>query len=118
MTQPPSQPYPYGQQPPQPYYQPGPPVGVPASGKATASLVLGILGIFMCGLTSIAGIITGHLALGETRDGRKTGRGQAVWGVILSWLTAAPWLIFWGMVIAGAVSAPFLPASPTPTFTP
>jgi hypothetical protein len=76
--------------------------------------VLGILGIFLCGLTSIPGVVLGHLALTETKDGRKTGRGQAVWGVILSWVTAAPWLVFWVLVLMGAAAAPFV-ASTTPT---
>lgn len=118
-----SQPQPYGQQPPY-GYQPQPPygyapIGVPASGKATASLVLGLLGIFTCGLSSIPGVILGHLALSETRDGRKTGRGQAVWGTILSWLILTPWVIGLVLALIGVVSTPFLPSpSSTPTLTP
>jgi hypothetical protein len=109
---------PYGQQPPnqpQPYY--GQPVIIPpTSGKATASMILGLIGLISCGFTSLPAIILGHIAEGETRQGHRGGRGQAITGLIFGYLTAVPWIIFWGMVITGAVAAPFVPAAtPLPT---
>jgi hypothetical protein len=102
---------PYGQPPPhQPYY--GQPVILPpTSGKATASMILGLIGLISCGMTSIPAIILGHMGEVATRGGARGGRGQAITGLIFGYLTAVPWIIFWAMVVTGAVAAPFVPAA-------
>jgi hypothetical protein len=65
----------------------------PSSGTAVVSLVCGILGFFTCALTSIVAVITGHLAMRETRSGQVGGRGMAVAGLVLGYLVLIPGLI-------------------------
>ncbi|MFG2109828.1 DUF4190 domain-containing protein [Micromonospora chersina] len=64
------------------------------SGMATASLVLGILGVLggwcMFGLPCVPAVILGHLALRETRDGTRSGHGMAVAGPVLVAATPTP----------------------------
>jgi hypothetical protein len=57
----------------------------PTSGKAIASLVLGIAGM-LCGVTAIPGLILGGLALKDIRTsrGRLSGKGLAVAGIVIS----------------------------------
>jgi hypothetical protein len=73
-------------QPPQnPYYQPVP----PESGNATAALLLGIAGLFVCPIIcSILAIVYGKKAYEEidASRGYMRGRGQAQAGVILGWV--------------------------------
>ncbi|MEU8274898.1 DUF4190 domain-containing protein [Microbispora bryophytorum] len=113
-TQPSDHPY----QPPQPY-QPVPPYGYqpmpmyvqtpPTSGVATASMVLGIIGLFIgwCsfGLPSFIAVITGHTALRETKNGQKGGHGMAVAGLILGYLVGVPAAIFDILYIAAYASS-------------
>jgi hypothetical protein len=56
------------------------------SGLATTSLVLGLLGLLTCGLTSIPGLILGIVGLGQINSsgGRLTGKGLAVGGIVSS----------------------------------
>ncbi len=85
----PQQPYgqpqqPYGQ-PPQQYGQPqyGQPMGAPkdaSKGLAIASLVLGIVSFFICGLPcSITGLILGGVSYSK----KKVNNGMAVTGMVL-----------------------------------
>jgi len=62
------------------------------SGLAIASLVLGILGIFSCGLSAIAGLIMGIMAMSRVKksNGALGGQGIALAGTIVS----AVFLIF------------------------
>lgn len=80
-------PTPYGQAQPygaQPYYPPR----KPNSGKSIASLVCGVVSVFMwpfAVLAGPAGIVLGIMGLKETRpDGPKGGRGFAIGGLITS----------------------------------
>lgn len=60
-----------------------------AAGMAIASLVFGLLGITILPLLgSVLAIIFGHIALGQIQrsNGRKSGRGLAVSGLILGYL--------------------------------
>ncbi len=56
-----------------------------SSGKAIASLILGICSFIFCCLTGIPAIIVGAMGLGEIKasNGRLGGRGMALTGVIL-----------------------------------
>jgi hypothetical protein len=61
-------------------------IPLPTSGKAIASLVLGLLTLFgpgMC-VTGILGIIVGWLALEDIHSGASVGRGMARTGIALS----------------------------------
>ncbi|MFI7605877.1 DUF4190 domain-containing protein [Micromonospora sp. NPDC049366] len=101
-------------------YQPPPQVVVhapPTSGTATASMVLGILGVLggwcLFGLPCVVAVILGHVGLHETRNGRKSGRGMAVTGLILGYLFVGPMIAFTVLLFFGSVLG-----AATPTATP
>jgi len=102
------QPQPYGQ--PQGYGQmPGYPPPVKTNGLATAGLVLGILGLFTCGVTSLLAIIFGHVALAQISRTGEGGHGQAMAAVVLGWILTAIWLFLWVMpFVLGASLLPWL----------
>ncbi|MEU1841719.1 DUF4190 domain-containing protein [Micromonospora chersina] len=85
------------------------------SGMATASLVLGILGVLggwcLFGLPCVLAVILGHLALRETRDGMRSGHGMAVAGLVLGYVFVGPMILFTLMVFFGSVLSA---ATPTP----
>ena len=104
MAQPPYDPYgggysdPYGQsyqQPPQVqhhYYGAAPP---PNNGLATASMVLGIIGIVFCGFTSILAIIFGHVAQSQIKRTGEGGAGMATAGLVMGYIVTAIWVVIW-----------------------
>jgi prepilin-type processing-associated H-X9-DG protein len=73
------------------------------SGLAIASLVLGLVGLFTCGLTAIVGLILGIVSLSQIKksNGTITGQGIALAGTIVS-------ALFLLMIPIGA--ALFIPA--------
>jgi hypothetical protein len=75
-------------------------------------MVLGIIGIFSCGLTSLLAVIFGHVAEVQTRGGARGGRGQAVAGLVMGYFIIGPLLVFLVLALMGAVAIPF--ASTTP----
>lgn len=102
----------YGQQPPsyggyaqqgygqgygQAYGQPGYGYAPPRStnGMAVASLVLGIIGLVFCGLTSIPGVILGHIALNRIKKTGEEGSGMAIGGLVTSYITVVIWVLCW-----------------------
>ncbi|SEG83468.1 protein of unknown function [Nonomuraea solani] len=93
--------YAYGQQPPSyGYAQPGYGYGPPqpprsTNGMAVASLVCGIIGLVFCGVTSIPGVILGHIALNKIKRTGEEGSGMAVGGLVTSYITVAIWLLCW-----------------------
>ena len=64
---------------------PGTPPPRPSSGKATAAMVLGILGLVLFPvICSALAIIFGSLAMRQTsRDPELDGRGQAIAGLVM-----------------------------------
>ncbi|MEU8640101.1 DUF4190 domain-containing protein [Amycolatopsis sp. NPDC048633] len=102
----PSYPMPYGQ----PYGGPAPyvqPPYVPAQHKpdnalAIGALVCSILG-FCSGITAIAGLVMGHIALSKTNRGEAGGRGMATAAVIVGYVVIALWVgFFTTLIILGA----------------
>ncbi|MDP9861926.1 MULTISPECIES: DUF4190 domain-containing protein [Streptosporangium] len=75
-------PYGYGAQPPR-----------GNNGMAIAALILGIVGLFSCGVTSIVGIVLGHISLGQIKRTGEEGRGMGVAGLVLSYFGVACWLV-------------------------
>jgi hypothetical protein len=79
--------------PPPPAYQPSPraaAAGVPTSGLAIASLVLGIGGLTLLPLLgSIVAIVFGYMARNDIRKrpGEVTGEGLATAGIVLGWIS-------------------------------
>lgn len=60
-----------------------------ASGLAIASLICGLLGFVTFGLTGIAAVITGHMALSAIgkANGALAGRGMSITGLVTGYLT-------------------------------
>ncbi|MEU4643961.1 DUF4190 domain-containing protein [Micromonospora sp. NPDC023814] len=104
-------------------YQPGgypqavrPPL---TSGTATASMVLGILGVLggwcLFGLPCLLAVILGHIGLHETRNNAKSGRGMAVAGLVLGYVFVAPMILLTVMVFFGGLIGAATPSTtPTP----
>lgn len=124
---PPPPPYgqPYAQYPPQ-GYQPGAPyppgqyqvVAQTSNSKATASLVLGIVGLFVCPIVcSVLAIILGTTAKNEiaASGGWQAGESNARAGIILGWVGLAIAVVFgtiWAIIaIVAAANAAVLPVS-------
>lgn len=71
-------------------------VGRQASGKATWSLVLGILSVTICGLIAgIIAIVLGNQARREiaAAGGSPGGAGRATVGVVLGWISVVVYVI-------------------------
>lgn len=106
-TPPPAQPA-YGGQ---PAYGAPAPAGPQTAGKATTSLVLGIVSLFLCGLLSgIPAIFLGISARKDIRqsNGRLTGDGLAMGGVvtgIIGTLLSIVGIVFFIIAIAAGGSA-------------
>ncbi|WP_084956561.1 DUF4190 domain-containing protein [Thermoactinospora rubra] len=103
---------PYGGYSPPPggYGQPGgygAPQGTKTNGMAIASLVLGIAGLALCGVSSIVGVILGHIALSQIKRTGEEGRGMAIAGLVTSYIMVGLALVFlllyvvWGVAILG-----------------
>jgi hypothetical protein len=92
---------------PQPGYYPAvpPPYTVPTAGLAVASLVCSLIGLFTLGLGSVPGIVLGYFALPETRSGRRYGHGLAVAGLVIGWVQAGCWLMYWLFIGLGGLLA-------------
>jgi hypothetical protein len=79
--------------------------GQQTSGKSTAALVLGILGLVLCPLIcSVLALIFGYQARREIEQsgGRLSGRGNATAGVVLGWVGVVFVVAFIALVIIGA----------------
>ncbi|GAA3962443.1 DUF4190 domain-containing protein [Actinomadura viridis] len=70
----------------------------PNNGMATASLVLGIIGIFACGLTSILAIIFGHVAHSQIKRTGEGGAGMATAGLVMGYILTVGWLLYWVVI--------------------
>ncbi len=98
-TPPAPNPYPAYSQPPiyqQPIIQPiVQPVMVavapPTNGKATASMVLGLCTFVVWFLAGVPAVILGHMALKEINlsNGTQGGKGQAITGLVLGYISVA-----------------------------
>jgi hypothetical protein len=107
QQQPYQQPYPpgYGRPyaPPAPFGQPYP--GQPRAqdnALAIGALVCSILG-FCSGITALAGLVMGHIALSKTNRGEAGGRGLATAAVIVGYVVIALWVgFFTTLIILGA----------------
>jgi len=80
------------------------------SGKATAAMVLGIIGVLAAFLIAVVGLILGVIAIvfgrmakSETASGRKSGRSQAQAGFVLGVIAVAASVI--NMIVAAAILA-------------
>ena len=108
---------PYGDQPWQTPAPPGQPVtqqgnwqqapgAQQSSGKSTAALVLGILGLVFCPLIcSVLALVFGYQARREIdrSGGTLNGRGAATAGVVLGWIGVVIYGALIGLVILGLI---------------
>jgi Domain of unknown function (DUF4190) len=67
----------------------------PENGMGTAALVLGILGLLICGPLTLLAIIFGAIGLQRANAGRANNRGAALTGLILGIVGAVLWFIIW-----------------------
>jgi hypothetical protein len=105
-TYPQQQPYPpvYGRPYTTPYSQPYGAVSPHKQDNALAigALVCSILG-FCSGITALAGLIMGHIALSKTNRGEAGGRGLATAAVIVGYVVLALWVgFFTTLIVLGA----------------
>ena len=81
--------------------------GPTSSGKATAALVLGILGLVFCPLIcSVLALVFGFQARNEIdgSGGRISGRGNATAGIVLGWIGVVISALFVILVIIGLLA--------------
>ena len=79
-----------------PGYQPyGGPPQQGTSGLAIASLVCSLVGLLFCGLPAILGVIFGGVAMSQTKDNARPGRGLAMAGLIVGILAVLVWAALW-----------------------
>ncbi|WP_283132803.1 DUF4190 domain-containing protein [Rhizohabitans arisaemae] len=64
------------------------------NGMAVASLICGLVGLLACGVTSVVGVILGHVSLNQLKRSGEEGRGMAVAGLVTSYIVLAGWLLF------------------------
>ena len=76
-----------------------------ARSKATASLVLGIIGIVLFGLCALVALPLGHIARGTFNKyplhAHAFGKGRATAGVVLGWIVIG----FWGLILILVIAA-------------
>jgi hypothetical protein len=74
-----------------------------------ASLVLGILGLFLSwitfGIPSMLAVVFGHVGVARVRRGVGDGRGMAISGMVLGYLVIALFLVL--VVAVGSLFAVF-----------
>jgi len=78
-----------------------------SSGKSTASLVLGILGLVFCPLIcSVLALVFGYQSRREidASGGRIGGRGNATAGIVLGWIGVALCVIFLVLIVIGLLA--------------
>ena len=77
---------------------------MPTSGLAIASLICGVIGIVTCFLPGIAAVICGHMALKQMAapNAQVTGRGMAVAGLVLGYLSILLIVAVGALILIGA----------------
>lgn len=89
---------PTGFQPPpgyQPYgFQPVAPQQS-TSGLAIASLVCSLVGLFLCGVPAVLGVIFGFVGLSQTKNNARRGRGMAIAGLVVGIIVVLLWGVLW-----------------------
>ncbi|AWS42129.1 DUF4190 domain-containing protein [Streptosporangium sp. 'caverna'] len=80
------------------------------NGMAIAALVMGIAGLFACGITSIVGAVLGHISLSQIKRTGEEGRGMAIAGLVLSYFGIACWvLVLGGLLFLGIIGSTSMP---------
>lgn len=88
-----------------PYPAYGAPLVMPTSGYATAAMVLGLATFVAGGFAGLFAVIFGHLGLREVNSGTRGGKGQAITGLVLGYISLALSALILLLLIFGAVGA-------------
>src|SRR5690606_9482728 len=70
-----------------------PPASAPAPGQGQQTNVLAIIALVAAFVFPLAGIICGHIALGQIKRTGEGGHALALWGTILGYVFTIFWLI-------------------------
>ena len=92
-----------------------------SSGKATAALVLGILGLVLCPfICSVLALVFGYQGRREIdlSGGRMSGRGNATAGIVLGWIGVAFCVLFILLIIVGVLAGDTSSSESAPTGVP
>ena len=95
--------------------------GPTSSGKATASLVLGILGLILCPLVcSVLALVFGYQGRREIdgSGGRMGGRGSATAGIVLGWIGVVISVLFLILLVIGLLAGDSAGGGGAPTGVP
>ncbi len=90
--------------------------GDQSNGMATASLVLGIVGIFFGTIANVLAVIFGHIALNKIKENPalESTRGQAMAGLILGYVFGGLYLLCIVGIVALALASPHVGTTTTP----
>jgi hypothetical protein len=94
---------------------------VQSSGKATAALVLGILGLVLCPfICSILALVFGYQGRREidASGGHMSGRGNATAGIVLGWIGVAFCVLFILLVVVGVLAGDGSSSNSSPSGVP
>ena len=95
--------------------------GPHSSGKATAALVMGILGLVFCPLIcSVLALVFGYQSRNEIdgSGGRISGRGNATAGIVLGWIGVVICALFLILIVIGVVAGDSSSGGGSPTGVP
>ncbi len=59
---------------------------------AVASLVCSLVGLLLCGVPAILGIVFGAVGLSQTKDNARPGRGMAMAGLMIGIVVVLLWV--------------------------
>jgi Domain of unknown function (DUF4190) len=76
------------------------------TGLAIGALVCSLIGIFTCGLASIAGLIMGHISYSQAKRGEGGGQSLALAAIIIGYVVLALWVGFIGFSALTGVFQP------------
>jgi hypothetical protein len=62
------------------------------SGPGIGALACSLVGIVLCGVLSIAGVVMGHVAYSQTKRGETGGTGMAIAAIIIGYVVIAGWI--------------------------
>ena len=62
------------------------------SGPGIGALACSLVGIVLCGVLSIAGVVMGHVAYSKAKRGETGGTGMAIAAIIIGYVVIAGWI--------------------------
>lgn len=96
------QPGAYPAYPSQPY-QAVPTYGYPKNNLGVWSLVLGLVGLVVCGFAGIAAIVVGNQSKAAVARGEANNGGMATAGIVMGWVAVGLWILGVVFVVATGI---------------